>query len=75
MMELAGPEDRHSVLAWHGFLNTVPQIAFPFAGGLIMDLWGMRVVAVFVSLFLVAALGLMIFLVPASRDKKEVKTD
>lgn len=71
MMALAGPEDRHSVLAWHGFLNTVPQIAFPFAGGLMMDLWGMRVAAVFVSLFLVAALGLMIFFVPASREMEK----
>lgn len=71
MMALPAPEDRHSVLAWHGFLNTVPQMAFPFAGGLIMDLWGMRVAAVFVSMFLVAALGLMIFLVPANRETKE----
>jgi len=71
MMALAGPGDRHSVLAWHGFLNTAPQIVFPFAGGLVMDLYGMRTVALFVSFFLFAALALMIFFVPAGRDMTE----
>jgi MFS family permease len=67
MMALSEPEDRHAVLAWFGFMNTVPQMIFPFLGGLIMDYYGMRLAASVVSVLLIIAISIMIFLVPAKR--------
>jgi MFS family permease len=68
MMELSAPEDRHSVLAWLGFTNTVPQMIFPFIGGLIMDYYGMRLAATVVSVLLIIAISIMIFMVPAKKE-------
>ncbi|MFB3851014.1 MAG: MFS transporter [Acidobacteriota bacterium] len=67
MLSLSDISHRHSIIAWNGFLNTVPQIIIPLLGGLIIDKYGMVFAALFSSFLLLISLILLNFFVPKEK--------
>lgn len=68
MISLSDIADRHSIIAWNGFLNTVPQIFIPLIGGLIIDKYEMKYASLFSSFLLLASLLLLFFFVPRRKE-------
>ena len=60
MFSLIKPEERHSAIAFYGFLNTIPQVILPLLGGVLMDYFGMSVTALYSFALLISALLLFI---------------
>ena len=60
MFSLIKPEERHSAIAFYGFLNTIPQVILPLLGGVLMDYFGMSITALYSFTLLIFALSFFI---------------
>ena len=67
MISLSDIADRHSIIAWNGFLNTLPQIFIPLIGGLIIDKYEMKYASIFSSFLLLSSLLLFFFFIPQKK--------
>lgn len=67
MFSLSETYDRHSIIAWTGFLNTIPQMIIPLLGGFIIDIAGMVFAALFSALLLFLSILVLYFFVPKER--------
>ena len=73
MLSLSDISHRHSIIAWNGFLNTIPQIILPLLGGLIIDKYGMAYAALFSTLLLFLSMILLWFFVPKENINRQTK--
>ncbi len=64
LFSLSEISDRHSMIAWYGFLNSLPQIVIPLLGGLIIDNMGMPFASLFSALILFLSIIFLTFFVP-----------
>ncbi|MCX7830349.1 MAG: MFS transporter [Acidobacteria bacterium] len=69
MFSLSDVSHRHSIIAWNGFLNTIPQLFIPVLGGAIIDKYGIPYASYFSAVLLLASASLIYFFVPREKVK------